>query len=350
MIRRVDGGVTIKFPSDFADIKKCADFINKNRIDIIYLSREVNVERSDPRYEGDISLRFFEMIDDPTHVKELMIGTNCVDYDTLYIFSALEKLVCTLPVGVTLDLSNFPMLKDLSTDNLSAYKNLDDIMIQALSLYEKKPDFDLISRLTSLENLNLEGTKGFRFSDIRTLYNLKQFGGFMLDIQNLNDIEDLKNLEHLCLFFCRKLENIERLSELKCLKTLSVAKCSKIIDVSAIGKCQRLEKLSLDCVKNSDLTKLSTATGLELLMLSACGNATDLKFIQHMLKLEFFSFVDTNILDGDLTPCLRLKYVGTLDKKHYNIKSIDLPHERTRFKQVNTNKFEAHEIDLSGEL
>ena len=44
-----------------------------------------------------------------------------------------------------------------------------------------------------------------------------------------------------------------------------------------------------------------------------------------MPKLKFFSFVDTNIDDGDLTPCMRLEYAGTLNKRHYNMKAEDLP-------------------------
>ena len=44
-----------------------------------------------------------------------------------------------------------------------------------------------------------------------------------------------------------------------------------------------------------------------------------------MPKLEFFSFVDTDVVDGDLTPCMRLDYAGTMNKRHYNIKAEDLP-------------------------
>lgn len=42
-----------------------------------------------------------------------------------------------------------------------------------------------------------------------------------------------------------------------------------------------------------------------------------------MEQLDFFSFVETNVEDGDLSPLLNipsLRYVGTSDKKHYNYK------------------------------
>ena len=37
-----------------------------------------------------------------------------------------------------------------------------------------------------------------------------------------------------------------------------------------------------------------------------------------MPKLEDFRFVDTNVIDGDLSPLIRLKYAGFFDKKHYS--------------------------------
>jgi len=47
----------------------------------------------------------------------------------------------------------------------------------------------------------------------------------------------------------------------------------------------------------------------------------DLKWTRGMDRLDMFSFVETNVEDGDLSPLLELptlRYVGTMDKKHYN--------------------------------
>lgn len=49
----------------------------------------------------------------------------------------------------------------------------------------------------------------------------------------------------------------------------------------------------------------------------------DLKWTKGMDQLDFFSFVGTNVEDGELSPLLelpRLRYVGSMDKKHYNFK------------------------------
>jgi protein phosphatase 1 regulatory subunit 7 len=48
-----------------------------------------------------------------------------------------------------------------------------------------------------------------------------------------------------------------------------------------------------------------------------------------MPKLKQFMFVDTNIVDGDLSPCIGLEYSGFFDKKHYSHK----------FKELNDKKY-----------
>jgi len=49
----------------------------------------------------------------------------------------------------------------------------------------------------------------------------------------------------------------------------------------------------------------------------------DLKWTKGMDQLDFFPFVGTNVEYGDLSPLLglpRLRYLGSMDKKHYNFK------------------------------
>ena len=59
------------------------------------------------------------------------------------------------------------------------------------------------------------------------------------------------------------------------------------------------------------------------LKLSSCAPMADLTWTAGMNHLDFFSFVETPVENGDLAPLLelpRLRYVGTMDKKHYNYK------------------------------
>ena len=57
--------------------------------------------------------------------------------------------------------------------------------------------------------------------------------------------------------------------------------------------------------------------------MSAINPIESLDFLKYFPKLETFIFMETNILDGDLTPNLEhptITYVGMVNKRHYNIK------------------------------
>lgn len=62
---------------------------------------------------------------------------------------------------------------------------------------------------------------------------------------------------------------------------------------------------------------------LRVLCLNSCGNIENLNFLYQFPNLIDFRFVDTNVLDGDLTPILdppTIRSVGFMNKRHYNIK------------------------------
>ena len=52
--------------------------------------------------------------------------------------------------------------------------------------------------------------------------------------------------------------------------------------------------------------------------MSSCGNLASLAFLNKLLALDEFRFVKMEVLDGDLTPLLRLKSVGFIDKRSYS--------------------------------
>jgi protein phosphatase 1 regulatory subunit 7 len=66
------------------------------------------------------------------------------------------------------------------------------------------------------------------------------------------------------------------------------------------------------------------------LAFNKCGEIPSLSFLDDLPALESFSFVDTNIADGSLAPCLRLRFAGFLDKRHYS-------HRRSDFSSAGTH-------------
>ncbi|MEH7014659.1 hypothetical protein V7087_28270 [Neobacillus niacini] len=122
------------------------------------------------------------------------------------------------------------------------------------------------------------------------------------NIHNFIGIEKLVNLKRLELHYCTKLQNGFGLS----------------------GLADTLEHLEIDhskkLVPNEELLSLKN---LRVLCLNSCGNLENLNFLSQFPKLINFRFVDTNVLDGDLTPILdhpAIRSVGFLDKRHYNFK------------------------------
>ncbi|MDR2202128.1 MAG: hypothetical protein LBP26_05125 [Clostridiales bacterium] len=204
--------------------------------------------------------------------------------------------------------------------------------VYELEVARREFDGEEINRYTALKNLFLYETKGVSFEKISAPTGLKKFDARLTDIRDFSGIEKFRELENINLLYARSFRSISGISQLKKLKKLWLGNCPKLTDIDELALCPSLKELYLEGIKKCDLTVIENMTGLEALRLSDCGSVSSLKFIGKLDNLEFFSFVNTNVLDGDLRPCLRLKYAGTLDKRHYNIKSRDLPQERTRYR------------------
>jgi hypothetical protein len=117
-----------------------------------------------------------------------------------------------------------------------------------------------------------------------------------------------------------KLGKVKRLELSWCLKPESDAGLSEIAD--------HLEWLHVNTSRKFSPKKdLFELRHLKVLCLNGCAPLDDLRFLERMPNLLDFRFVDTNILDGDLTPLMNhpnLVNAGFLDKRHYNLKSIDV--------------------------
>lgn len=316
----------IMLNDDFPNIDKCIKYINKNHITDISLYCEYNSDT----FEID----FLQEIKNFASIKKLGISCNPTDLDVIYNFSEIETLALSPPKGTLIDLSRFPKLKELITGNASSFKNLESAKLEYLNVYQGILDFEIVCQILSLKELDLEGIKNFSFNKIKTLLNLKRITIDQMNVKNLDGIEHLKNLNDLYIQYARSLEKLDGISELNKLSSVSLINCPKLTDINELAGCTMLKKLHLESIKNCDLIKLQTSQTLEFLKLINCGSISSLKFIETLKYLEFFVFIDTNIIDGDLTPCLRLKYAGTLDKNHYNLKMAELPKEQTKYSPV----------------
>ncbi|MEW4307650.1 hypothetical protein Q0N12_13295 [Rossellomorea marisflavi] len=122
------------------------------------------------------------------------------------------------------------------------------------------------------------------------------------NIQNFLEIEKMKKLKRLELHYCTKLQN----------------------DFGLSGLANTLEHLHINqskkFVPNEEMFSLKN---LRVLCLNSCGNLENLNFLDQFPNLIDFRFVNTNVLDGDLSPILehpKIRSVGFMNKRHYNIK------------------------------
>lgn len=144
--------------------------------------------------------------------------------------------------------------------------------------------------------------KSLDLSDFANTTRLEWLYLTQTGIASLAGLETLRDLRYCEIAYAPKLESLEVLTSDRIeLRELSFRKAKKILSFEPIAALRCLRRLNL----------------------FDCASMPDLKWINGMEQLDFFSFVETNVEDGDLSPLLNLpslRYVGTSDKKHYNYK------------------------------
>lgn len=205
--------------------------------------------------------------------------------ETRYDISVLNELHRLVFLGFAddkktiIDLSNFPNLSTLACEYSKRLLSLESC--------------------EQLQNLTLTGFKSRdkTLSEIPPLSSLKRLDLFVTNINSLIGIGNFPHLEELTLFKAPRLEDISALKDIK--DTLTMIE---------FDSCRR--------IRNFDV--LGDLTNLKKLIIGSSGSIPSLSFVTSLTNLEFLSFVGTNVLDGDLSPTIGLKYVGFENKRHYS--------------------------------
>lgn len=151
------------------------------------------------------------------------------------------------------------------------------------------------SKSAALRELSITGHRSKTLDFLAGYSALSSLELIRSSIESLEGVGRLESLGSLSLVYCRKLADIKLLTEANLLRELSIDNCKSIGNFDCLGEASSISKLKL----------------------SDCGKIESLSFISRMSRLAFLSFVGTNVLDGDLSPCLGLDYVGFDDKQHY---------------------------------
>ena len=257
-------------------------------------------------------------------VRDIVIESNRIDEGMqLFYRENLHGVVIAHVHGYNLDevdfLKNYPLIKHISISGISnvkgiyALKDLESLYISGEKL---KIDFGAFPHLKKLIidwspyllNMNqcskLETLSFYKYKplskDMSQLFNISWLKSLTITqspINSLRGLEGFRQLEKIELNYCSKLEKICCLeSSKKTLTTLLLDHCKSI--------------------ENHEYVELLKE--LKVLAYNNCGNIPSIKFIKKMPSLEDFRFVNTDITDGDISPCIGLKYAGFFNKKHYS--------------------------------
>lgn len=225
-------------------------------------------------------------------------------------------------------LSEFPLLlyleviSDTSID-VNPIESLHNIRGLHVSEPKKGLDFSNFPNLEVFTGKWHENNKSIEnCRDLRTLmitnYNSKTKD--FSDLRSIARLEDLRIIR-------TNIESLSGIETLKDLKYLMIAYASRLKDISSIGKTN-LREIEFDNIKKiQDYNSFGDLEYLRKIILSKCANIENINWIRILKNLDFFSFVDTNVIDGNLSPLLELqelRYVGSFDKKHYNLKIEEL--------------------------
>jgi protein phosphatase 1 regulatory subunit 7 len=216
---------------------------------------------------------------------------------------------------------------------LKAFPNLQGLAIP----YPEKYDLDVIESLQHLRWLTLgKERRSFNFSQFEFLEELSanwkssdvlpKAEGPLEDLSLWGYAPKSRDLVSLPAYQKLKLLNlvsgsIERLDGIERLGALREAEFDylrQLRSVAAIGGCG-IEILHIEAsTKIEDFGSLASCPKLRLFRYANCGSLPSLSVLDNFKALEDFRFVNTNILDGDLTPLLKLKSTAFLNKRHYS--------------------------------
>lgn len=270
--QNLDGTKSIIVDSE--KIEQCMDCYYKNNLDGVSVTNSHGYNLKDV----DFLSRYAD-------ITKLSISETILDITGMYSLNNLERLIISGKKR-KIDFKFFPYLNKLTLDWSDNLVNLDQCKsLESLAIYSgynpKTKDLKDVSHIHWLKKLEINNSL----------------------ITSFEGSEKFNNLVELEFNYCTKLEDIDGFEKSKKkLKTLLFNHCKSI--------------KNHECVSKFD--------NLNILAFNNSGAIKSLNFIKEMSSLNSFRFVGTDVLDGDITPCIGLNYVSFTNKKHFTHKMEEL--------------------------
>lgn len=139
-------------------------------------------------------------------------------------------------------------LFELSVDDrldgveLSSFSNL-----TSLSLFWSKSIKGKISSLKKLESLTVSYYGEKNLVEFQNLSNLKSLDLRMGSIKSLAGVDSCTQLSHFELAYLRSLEDVNAIENLRNLKIITIEKCPKVTNIDFLKNLSYLEKIHVEC-------------------------------------------------------------------------------------------------------
>ncbi|MBB5036332.1 hypothetical protein [Prosthecobacter dejongeii] len=141
--------------------------------------------------------------------------------------------------------------------------------------------------------------------------------GYKPKTKDLNALSSFANLEALELVQAgvTSLDGVQRLARLR---QIDVSYCKALVTIAALISTP-IEQVHFEACGNiQDIPLLSRCARVRSIKLSSCGKLQSLSFLEESKTIEEFRFVKTEVADGDMSPLLKLKSVGFINKRDYS--------------------------------
>ena len=243
--------------------------------------------------------------------------SECIQY---IINNSISKLyICDLYY----DLNNLDFIKECPNilsvnincnrinqiDGLYELKNLKEIILQ---------DVDCVVDLSGFQNLeSFLGTWNKNYINFTSLLHLKNLrldnynskSKSLIELSILNEIKSLMLVKSTI----ESLDGIDKMSQLT---NASFNYLNKLSSIKSINNAKFLQSITFEaCKKINDFEILQNNKLLQSIKIFNCGTIKSIEFIRALPELMHFACQKTDIIDGDISPCIRLKYYA-VDKKY----------------------------------
>ena len=256
---------------DSSRLDECLKYMYENNIKCIKIGGRIYKDK-------DIS--FLDGLKD--YLEGLMIDADGYRYDAINNLHNLKIIGIEDNGKDVIDFSNFPNLEDCR----EFYFNKRQINIESCK------------KLKSLRALKYKSKSG-DLSELPFIPSLEKLKLLYVNATSLKGIERFPHLKNISLYRAHKLESLDDLVSLSdVLEEFDLEGKTKIVDYHALGKLRAIKRL----------------------FLNNAGDIKDLSFLETMPSLKHFAFMDSNVVDGDLSYCKKVNgWVAFTNKKHYSM-------------------------------